>query len=667
MQFPQFDHPVTGIAVSVGALKSAHSCGTGEFRDLEPLADLCKKTGLDIIQLLPVNDTGTESSPYSALSAFALHPIYGSLDAFPEAEPFSTEIRALKAQFASEKRFPYHDIRDAKIALLRRMYEAAEESIKKDPALERWISGHKWILEYAVFMNLKHRNAEASWKQWHSHQTPTHAEIVKRWESPHRKSDHLFYAWLQMRLDEQFSKACAYCAKQGIALKGDIPILMNEDSCDTWANPEFFREDLRAGNPPDDMNPLGQNWGFPIYNWENLAEAGYSWWKDRITASDRYYNAYRIDHILGFFRIWAIPQGNRSGFLGWTIPHEPITREELYSMGFSDERIRWITEPHVQTRMVEEVNNFDYLGTHGMLQKIMDRVGNEELWVFKPQLRSEQDILDTEIPSPVQEVLIRCWRDRLLQESGRDEKGRALYAPVWHYHNTTAWKSFSEDEKRAMESLIRNRTEAGNGLWKKQGREILSAITGASSMLACAEDLGSIPDCVPAVLAELGIYSLRVLRWERHWEEDGQPLKALESYGENSVATTSVHDSSTLRGWWEKEGGRQIIRAAWGNAIPGTPQYTPEAALQVISRFADTPSRLFILPAQDFLDLCDTYRQEDPDDDRVNIPGTVSRFNWTWRLPDTLENIRKNHSLVSAISEITNKRRNRAGTQGDST
>lgn len=664
MQFPQFDHPVTGIAVPVGALKSARSCGTGEFRDLEPLADLCKKTGLDIIQLLPVNDTGTESSPYSALSAFALHPIYASLDDFPESTSFSGDIRDLRAQFANEKRFPYRAVREAKLALLHRMYDSCEETIRNDPALEQWIAEHKWIIDYAVFMNLKHRNADASWKQWHSHQTPTHAEILKRWESPHRKSDHLFYAWLQMRLDEQFTKACAYCRKKGIALKGDIPILMNEDSCDAWANPEFFRDDLRAGNPPDDMNPLGQNWGFPIYNWENLAEAGYSWWKERIAACDRYYNAYRIDHILGFFRIWAIPAGNSSGFLGWTIPHDPITREELYLRGFSDERIRWITEPHVPTRMVEEVNNFDYLATHGFLQKIMNRVGNEELWVFKPHLRNEQDIMASDVPDAVKEVLIRCWRDRLLQESGRDEKGKPLYAPVWNYHTTTAWLSFSEQEKQDLGSLIQSKKEAGNILWEQQGREILSAITGSCPMLACAEDLGSIPDCVPSVLADLGILGLKVLRWERRWEEADQPLKPLDSYPPNSVATTSVHDSSTMRLWWETEDGERIIRSAWGDTIPESPHYTPETAALVLKKFAETPSRLFILPAQDFFDLSDSYRSENPDEDRINIPGTVTGFNWTWRIPDTLENLKKNHSLVSAISALTKSRRARAGTQG---
>jgi len=250
MQFPKSDHPITGIAVPVSALRTAHSCGTGEFRDLKLLADFCEKTNLDLIQLLPVQDTGTESSPYSALSAFALHPIYISLDALPEAKHFAGEIRTLKARFEDAQRIPYREVRRAKLDLLWTIYEADEEKIRKNPDLEKWIAQNPWIIEYAVFMNLKNRNADASWKSWHSHQTPTHAEITKRWESPIRKTDHMFYAWLQMRLDEQFSDACAYCREKGITLKGDLPILMNEDSCDIWANPEFFREDLPPGTLP---------------------------------------------------------------------------------------------------------------------------------------------------------------------------------------------------------------------------------------------------------------------------------------------------------------------------------------------------------------------------------------------------------------------------------
>jgi 4-alpha-glucanotransferase len=165
-------------------------------------------------------------------------------------------------------------------------------------------------------MNLKRRNFDASWKSWDKHQTPSHSEILSRWNNEQKKKEHLFFAWVQMRLDEQLSKAVEYCSNKGIAVKGDIPIMMNEDSCDAWANPEFFRDDLRAGSPPDDSNPLGQNWGFPIYNWANLKQDGYSWWKQRLSHSAKYFHAYRIDHILGFFRIWAIPYGEHSGIRG---------------------------------------------------------------------------------------------------------------------------------------------------------------------------------------------------------------------------------------------------------------------------------------------------------------------------------------------------------------
>lgn len=664
MQFPNYNHPITGITIPVGALKSSSSCGIGEYRDLKLLADFCKKTGLDVIQLLPVNDTGTESSPYSALSAFALHPVYISLDALPEARDYSTKIRELCSKYEDEQRFPYRALYDAKMDILRQIYASNEKSIQTAPALTKWIKNNPWISEYAVFMNLKHRNSGASWKHWHSYQTPTHAEIKKRWESSIRKSDHLFYAWLQMRLDEQFEAACAYCQKKGIAVKGDIPILMNEDSCDAWANPEFFRVDLRAGNPPDDLNPLGQNWGFPIYNWDNLRVTGFDWWKKRIANCDRYYNAYRIDHILGFFRIWSIPQGNESGYLGWTTPLAPITTAELFAMGFSGERLRWITEPHVPTKLVEEVNNYDYLGTHGLLQKLMTRVGNEELWIFKPELHNEQDIRAVNIPEPVQDILVRCWRDRLLQECGRDDQGRPLYAPVWNYHDSTAWKTFSGEERALMEELLLDKNKKNEMLWGKQGLEILSAITKSTKMLACAEDLGSIPECVPSVLEKLNILSLKVLRWEREWEKDGQPLRPLESYIQRSVTTTSVHDSSTLRGWWEQENGAALFEET-GITIPkGSKKYTPEIAAQVLAKVAQTPSAFLLIPAQDFLDLDAKYYPENPEDSRINIPGTVTEFNWTWRMPDTLENLIKNNSLVSAISTIVKQRQTTTRTQG---
>lgn len=673
MQFPSFTHPVTGIAIPVGALKSAESSGIGEFLDLIPFAEFCKAADIDLIQLLPVNDTGTESSPYSALSAFALHPVYLRLQALPEAKNFASSVAELKKKFEHLPRFDYRAIRDAKMEILHRIFEANEKTIVDGDELAAWIKKNPWIAEYAVFMNLKRRNFDASWKSWDKLRTPTHTEIRERWDNRAKRADHLFFAWVQMRLDGQFTEAVARCKALGIALKGDIPIMMNEDSADAWANPEFFRDDLRAGSPPDGTNPLGQNWGFPIYNWDNLRDTDFAWWKARLAHSARYYSAYRIDHILGFFRIWSIPSGERTGWLGWTTPHEPVTQAELAELGFSGDRLRWICEPHVATRVVEAANGGDYLAAHGAMRKLMNRIREEELWLFKPEIKSESDVRAADLSDPVKDALAAAWRDRMMQITGRDEQGKPLYAPIWNFRDASAWKTLSDCERSAFERLIARKNLDNERLWKEQAEEILGALTGSVDMLACAEDLGSVPVCVPEVLEKLRILGLKVIRWERHWDEHGKPFRDTADYPEASVATTSVHDSSTLRGWWEKENGAADFLAAWRDDAGSLPagaaesfraSYTPEAASFVIKTLAKTSSRLYVLPAQDFLALSANYRAREADDERINVPGSVNAFNWTWRLPAPIDTLIHDTKLIEAIVAALKERRAKPTAQG---
>ena len=621
-----------------------------------------------MVQLLPVNDTGTESSPYSALSAFALHPVYLRLQDIPEASKFTKAIADLKKKYETLPRFNYPEIRNAKLNLLHTIFEANQKKIMSDSSLAAWIDKNPWIVEYAVFMNLKRDNFDASWKAWEKMRTPSHTEIENCWKSSEKRSDHLFFAWVQMRLDEQFSQVVEHSQKKGIALKGDIPIMMNEDSCDAWANPEFFRDDLRAGSPPDDLNPTGQNWGFPIYNWENLRVDGYSWWKKRLAQTAKYYHAYRIDHILGFFRIWSIPYGEESGCLGWTTPHAPITDEELAVLGFTGDRLRWLCEPHVPTNLVESVNHLDYLGTLNILQKVMNRIGNEELWLFKPEIQHENDIRKLQIPEAIKNVLINEWRNRMMQITGRNEKGKNLYAPTWKFRETTAWKSLSREEREYMEHLIHEKNLINENLWKGQAKELLGTLTASVDMLACAEDLGTVPETVPEVLSQLGILGLKVIRWEKHWNEQGHPFKNIEHYPELSVATSSVHDSSTLRGWWESENGAEQFLSCWkpeemgypgGTSNLFKPRYSPEAAAFVLETLAKTSSKLLILPVQDILALSPDYSAGTAEEERINIPGSVTAFNWTYRLPTIIEELLKNTALISTLKDILKTRRTR--------
>ncbi|MDR2898449.1 MAG: 4-alpha-glucanotransferase, partial [Spirochaetaceae bacterium] len=603
----------TGAAFPLGALRTQESCGVGEYPDLVKFADFCKKTGLNVIQLLPVNDTGTESSPYSALSAFALHPIYARLQDFPEAAGFEDAIGFLKERYEPLERFPYRELRQEKLALLRRMYEAQSDEIQAGGELHGWIEQNSWVRTYAVYMEQKRLHNEASWKEWPDMRTPLRGEIETVWNDPCKRREHLFFAWLQMRLDQQFSKAAEYVRGLDIILKGDIPILMNEDSCDAWASPEFFIDELRAGAPPDGMNPDGQNWGMPLYNWDILKKAGYSWWKERLCVSARYYSAYRIDHVLGFFRIWAVPERETSAAMGYPLPLRTISAEELKEAGFDSNRVRWLSQPHVPTNAVEAVNNNDYLGSHGQLAKVMNRVNNEELWIFKSEIRGDRDIYEADLSPAVQQLLASRWKDRLLLEIAPGK-----YTPAWYLYDTSAWRSLSGWEQETLTRLFERKKEDSEALWQEQGEALLGTLIDSTDMIPCAEDLGSLFDGVKTVLTKLEILGLRVVRWHREWEKPGSPYIPFDRYDSLSVTTSSVHDSSTLRGWWtEGKVAEEFLEAFPPLADDGTldaaaaerfkREYTAETAGYVLGRIAETESLFCIPPLQDFLDLVSEY------------------------------------------------------------
>ena len=665
-----------GTAVPVSALYSKKSCGVGEFSDLIPFADFCKKAGLHIIQLLPVNDTGTDSSPYNALSAFALHPLYICLDDIPDAHIFKAEIEKLRTAFEPHtpgERFRYRDILHEKNVLLHAIFNKAETQIMADAQggeLSEWIKANPWIIEYAVFKNIKRQNYYASWKDWKEcadMKTPSATKIAAAWNNPVLKREYMFYAWVQMHLHKQLLKAVTYCAENGIVLKGDIPILMNEDSVEIWAHPEYFRSDLRAGSPPDGDNPTGQNWGFPIYNWVNLKATGYRWWKERLHHAAQYYHAYRLDHILGFFRIWAIPEGEATGLLGKPIPYSGITMEDLKKAGFSKERIRWMAEPHIKTDAVQNTVNGDYLYAHGLLRKVADRIGTEELWLFKAEIQSEADIRRCELPLEAEAALRKKWIDRMLVKAGKDLHGNTVYTAAYLYRNTTAWRTLSEDEQKQFSLLVEEKEVQQNRLWAKQAEDILSELCTSVDMQPCAEDLGAKPAALPKVLEKLHILSLRVFRWEREWEKNGAPFIPLQEYPKNAVAVTSVHDSSTMRQWWEQELSYADMLSFFealhidGNVrtalcpIEGEkPAYTSDLAAALLSALVKVPSIFAVFPIQDWLGLIiDELRTLNGQNERINVPGTVSDSNWTYRLPFPIEALGKNKELVKRLRKIT--------------
>ena len=658
---PDKNKRLIGAVVPVGALRGKNSAGVGEFPDLIAFGEFCKKTGIGLIQILPVNDTGYQDSPYFALTAFALHPMYIRIGELPEAAGFETKIKAIGDKFENEKRFPYLKILKAKMALLREIYSASIKTItagvKENSPLAAWIKANQWVKEYAVFRRLKELNEEKSWKEWKTGRDLKGPQIEAMWNDPKLETEHLFWAWIQQALDRQFSKAAKSLNDMGIILEGDLPILINEDSCDVWAHPEIFCPEFSAGAPPDMYSPDGQNWGFPTFNWSVQEKDNYAWWKARLKSAEKYYGAYRIDHVLGFFRIWTSRREDvsSSSELGRFIPYVPITKNDLDKLKFDKDRIKWMSRPHIPTAEVWDGIRQEWTGGHDEYRtaaedtfvKALDRIGNEELWLFKDSIRGGKDIEALDLPQASKKFLLKAYSNRLMLEYEKD-----LFVRTWSYKDSRAYKSLSDTEQKNLDELLIKKQTESEKIWEKEGKKLLSILASSSSMMPCAEDLGAVPPCVPKVLKELGILGLRVVRWFREWDEDDQPFIPFEDYPELSVCTPAVHDSSTLREWWDKEADQEQFAGFLG--FPSLPKiYNPGTAKIILHKIAASASRYRVFQIQDLLHLSGKWYSPDPADERINVPGTSNEFNWTWRLPAPPEEIEKDAELVNAIKELS--------------
>jgi 4-alpha-glucanotransferase len=642
MSFPTFDSPLTGTAVPLSALRSHLDSGIGEFPDLVALGAWCRDAGLSLIQLLPINDTGYESSPYSALSAFALHPVYLRLADLPGYAAIAEKGRSLTAELNGRVLVSHERVWGAKQALLRQLFDTIAFTAAD---AEAWLAAHSWGRAYAVFWALRERYGRAGWQSWPDHRRVDAAQLGALWNE--LGADARFPVWLQVQAEAQLSAAVKALGSLGVALKGDIPILLNEDSADVWYNHEYFDLSMRAGAPPDGMNPEGQNWGFPVYRWDALERDGYQWWKDRLRHAAQFYQAYRIDHVLGFFRLWATPQENHTAQLGHYQPVSRISEASLRDLGFDDGRLTWLSEPHIFGLELRE-----HLGKEAdkAAELVLARVGQEDLFRFKPSVKGEKDLTSLAVSDQAKGNLVQWFRNRalLLQRDGS-------YLATAQYYSSRAFNSLASDERWAFEHLIQETYDGAQLEWERQGRRLLSFMKDATSMLVCAEDLGSIPDCVPKVLGELGILGLKICRWARNWNAPGQPYYRVAEYPVLSVCTPSVHDTSTLRQWWDEETDHRGFLTAIG-LEDQEGLYTPELARRVVAGLLTARSRLCILALQDWFAVEADLRTDDPAAERVNTPGTVGGSNWGWRMKPFLEDLKTHPTFTARVRGLADQR-----------
>ncbi|MEJ7769400.1 MAG: 4-alpha-glucanotransferase, partial [Chitinophagaceae bacterium] len=353
----------TGTSIPVSSLKSINSFGVGEFTDLRLLIDWAREVDLKLIQLLPINDTSAtftsaDSYPYAAISAFALHPIYINLEivAGKKNAAIIKKLRKKQTQLNETPVLDYQQVMQFKMSALKELFNEQKEDYIKDTAFYEFFTRNRhWLVPYAAFCNLRDKNGTADSSQWKTNRE-YNKEAIEKYVLPKSKhyDDVFFQYYVQYHLHLQLTEASEYAHKKGIILKGDIPIGVYRYSCDAWTNPELFNMDMQAGAPPDDFAVKGQNWGFPTYNWQKMQEDGFAWWRQRFEQMSSYFDAFRIDHILGFFRIWSIPIDAVEGIMGYFVPAIAVNSAEFAAKQMPFERNRFV-KPFIVDETVDHL------------------------------------------------------------------------------------------------------------------------------------------------------------------------------------------------------------------------------------------------------------------------------------------------------------------------
>ena len=646
MEYGKLDSFQTGVAVPLGALRTERSCGVGEFADLVPFAKWAKGCGMDLIQLLPVNDTGEERSPYSALSAFALHPVYVRLEDLPLSAAQRESVAAFSAARRDDVRIAWLDVVRFKRDILRRHYGNVLDSVETDAEFAEWLEANPWVRPYAVFCRLKEKQGMRPWQAWTELRDPKPGEIDAAWEAD--RDETLFFAWVQWIAERQFSAAVAEIAKAGVRLKGDVPILLSEDSADVWSGREFFDLGNRAGAPPDMFCHAGQNWRFPSYRWDALERDGYAWWRARLRRASKFYHAYRIDHVLGFFRIWEVPERECTGMLGRFVPALPLRRADLLAAGVSSATIDRLVDPVFSDEDVSGLLGARKDEASPWLRRV------EGGWkIDRDVFVSEQALFRAGLPKELEDGLLKLYWDRVLLRFDGDAGD---FHPYWYWYDARAFRSLDGATADKVSAQIHAYFDRQQDFWEANGRKLLTMMVEETDMLVCAEDLGVVPDCVPKTLADMGILGLKIERWMRDWSAPGQPWIPVDRYPRLTVCSSGTHDTSTLRGYWEEEGWPREQYAAELGLSPCPAYLTEEAAEAIVRRNLDSNSVLAILPLQDWLALSYGQRPLSPQDERINVPGSLDASNWTWRMPRPVSALEEDKALTARIAGLCRER-----------
>lgn len=656
--FALYNRKLAGTQVPVFSLRTRKSAGIGDFGDLKTMIDFVASTGQKVLQLLPINDTTithtwTDSYPYSCISVFAIHPQYVDLHALPELKDAKARAEAEKtrAELNAQDKIDYEKVNDFKINYLRQIFNQEGEKMMKTAEYKAFFQDTElWLVPYAQYSYLRDKNGTADFNQWPDHQVWDEAER-KALADPKTAAykNVAFFYFVQFVLDRQMQEAHEHAKAKGVILKGDIPIGVNRNGCDVWMEPKYFNLNGQAGAPPDDFSANGQNWGFPTYNWFEMLKDGCQWWNRRFKNMARYFDAYRIDHVLGFFRIWEIPVHSVHGLLGQFAPALAMSREEIESYGLHFQEDRF-TRPFITDWVLDRVFH-ERAGE--VKEKYLDRL-DDERYQMKPEVDTQRKVeaLFADVTDE-KELWLRDGLYALISDVlfVRDHTNPGVFHPRISAQLDFIYESLYDNDKAAFNRLYNDYFyRRNNQFWYQEAMKKLPKLVQATRMLVCAEDLGMVPDCVPWVMDELKILSLELQSMPK---DPSVKFGHLSRNPYRSVCTISSHDMPTLRMWWDENVQRtqEYYNTMLYRQGPAPHPLPGWLASDIISRHLTSPSMLCILSIQDWLATDEALRLPDADAERINIPANPKHY-WRYRMHLNIEDLAADKRFVQNITEM---------------
>lgn len=647
-----------GTVIPVFSLRSRGSFGIGDFGDLKKMIDWMVYTNQSVLQILPINDTcithtWTDSYPYNGISIYALHPQYIDLRQLPllKSKVRRTYYEKKRLELNALAQVDYERVNNTKMQYLHELFDEQGIDTIRTTDFNIFFEDNKhWLVPYAVFCTYRDLYGTATFNEWPTHKTFTKNDLdAFSDQKSERYRQVAFWYFIQFNLDKQMRSVHEYACQHHIVLKGDIPIGISRDGVEAWVEPKYFNLDGQAGAPPDAFSVNGQNWGFPTYNWEEMLKDGCSWWIRRFRKMAEYFDAYRIDHVLGFFRIWEIPIHAVHGLLGQFSPSLAMSREEIESYGLHFQE-QLFTEPFIADWTLTRIfgNRADEV------KSVYLDHAHDDIWRMKPQFDTQRKIetyFKDKSDDSLRDGLYSLISDVLFI---RDRKDKNKFHPRIGVQNDFIYEALYDHDKYIFNKLYNDyyyhRT---NDFWYTEAMKKLPKLTQATHMLVCAEDLGMVPECVPWVMKELRILSLEIQSMPK---DDGVRFGNLATNPYRSVCTISTHDMLTLRQWWDEDCSRaqdyfhSILHrsGAAPHPLPGW------LAKDIISSHLACPSMLCLLSLQDWMAIDEHIRIEDADAERINIPANPRHY-WRYRMHLSIEDLLEAKDFNTTIKSLIAK------------